>query len=78
MICASVHRKRPKVHCHGNACQPGGSRGTTSFADGDFVRDAEVQRRDRPTRGLKHLAIRVQDEVVFEAFRKSPGRGRWR
>ena len=55
----------PKVYCHGNACQPGGSRRATAFADGDVVRDAEVQRRDLPTSSLKHLAIRVQDEVVF-------------
>ena len=41
-----------EVHSQGDACQTGGRRRATAFADGDVVRDAKRQGDDRLIGGL--------------------------
>ena len=67
-----------KVHRQGDARQPGGGRGATALADGNVIRDFERQRSDRPPGGFEHLAVGIQNEVVFELsadFAVAPGGG---
>ena len=54
-----------KVNGHGNARQPRGRGGTTTFADRDLIRDFERQWGKRSSCGLQHLAVGIQNEVVF-------------
>ena len=54
------------VHCERNTRQTSGRRRTASFADRDFIGDAERQRRDFLAFGLQNLAVGIKNEMVFD------------
>src|SRR5579864_76919 len=54
-----------KVNCHGDAGQSGCGRRSTTFADRNLVRDAELERNHLSAGRLEDLAIRVENQMVF-------------
>jgi hypothetical protein len=63
-----VPAKTAEMISEGNAGQAGGCRGTTSFADRDFVLDAQRQRRSFAFLGGEYFAVSVEDEMILEVF----------
>ena len=63
-----VPAKTAEMISEGNAGQASGCRGATSFADGDFVLDAQRQRSYVASLGGKYFAVSVEDEMILEVF----------
>jgi len=55
-----------EVHGEGDASEPGGGRGATTFADRDFIFYAQSEGCGFAARGLQHIAVGVENEVIFE------------
>ena len=63
-----VPAKTSEMISEGNAGQAGGCRGATSFADWDFVLDAQRQRSYVASLHGKDFAVSVEDEMILEVF----------
>ena len=65
-----------EVHGQRNPGQARCRRRAASLADGNLVVDVEGKRRHRLARLLQNFTIGGQDEMVLDAGRRFPGRGR--
>ena len=63
-----VPAKTAEMISEGNAGQAGGRGRATSFADRDFVLDAQRQRSYFASLGGKYFAVSVEDEMILEVF----------
>lgn len=63
-----VPAKTAEMISEGNASQAGGCRGATSFADRDFVLDAQRERSYFASLGAKYFPVSVEDEMILEVF----------